>query len=434
MSNSQGAGASVRRRLPLWAQVLLGLVAGALLGWLARHYQLGWLTQTLTTVGSIFVSLLKVVVVPLVFLALVVSLANLRKVAQAARLAVATLVWFAITAAASVGIGLAIGLLTNPGRHASISTAGAKAASTQGGWLDFLTSLVPANFLGLSVATSTSNNHVTTTLSFSVLQIVVLGIAVGAAALALGEQTVEPFMAVARAGLEIAQKLTWWIILLSPIGSAGLIGKAVATYGWTLVRPLGVFALDVYLGCALVLFGLYPLLLIVHKLSVKSYFRGAWEAITLAFVSRSSIGALPLTQRAVLKLGVPAEYGSFAAPLAATTKMDGCAAVYPALASITIAQLFGVPLGIGDYLLIAFVSVIGSAATDGLTGAIVMLTLTLSTLGLPLEGVGLLLAIDPILDMMRTATNVAGQVLIPVIVSARQGILDREAYAAVTVD
>src|SRR6478609_9294526 len=108
--------------------------------------------------------------------------------------------------------------------------------------------------------------------------------------------------------------------------------------------------------------------------------------------------------------------------------MDGCAAVYPALAAIFVAQVFGVPLGVKELLLIAFVSVVGSAATAGLTGAIVMLTLTLSTLGLPLEGVGLLLAIDPILDMVRTATNVAGQAVVPILVSAREKTLDLAAY------
>ena len=140
---------------------------------------------------------------------------------------------------------------------------------------------------------------------------------------------------------------------------------------------------------------------------------------------------MPLTQRVTTRnLGVPLDYASFAVPFGATTKMDGCAAIYPALAAITVAQIFGVPLGIQDYLLIAFVSVIGSAATAGLTGAVVMLTLTLSTLGLPLEGVALLLAIDPILDMMRTATNVAGQALVPTIVAKREGILDVAAYHA----
>ena len=106
--------------------------------------------------------------------------------------------------------------------------------------------------------------------------------------------------------------------------------------------------------------------------------------------------------------------------------MDGCAASYPALAAIFVAQFFGVDLGITDYLLVVLVSVVGSAATAGVTGAVLMLTLTLSTLGLLLAGVGLLLAIDPIPDMDRTAVNVAGQALVPTIVPRREGILDVE--------
>ena len=129
-------------------------------------------------------------------------------------------------------------------------------------------------------------------------------------------------------------------------------------------------------------------------------------------------------------LGVPRAYASFAVPLGATTKMDGCASVYPALAAIFVAQFYGIQLDFTQYLLIVMVSVLGSAATAGTTGAIVMLTLTLSTLGLPLDGVGLLLAIDPIVDMGRTALNVAGQALVPAIVARREGILDEELYNA----
>jgi sodium:dicarboxylate symporter family protein len=117
-------------------------------------------------------------------------------------------------------------------------------------------------------------------------------------------------------------------------------------------------------------------------------------------------------------------------PLGSTTKMDGCASVYPALAAIFVAQFYGVHLDISQYLLIILVSVLGSAATAGTTGAIVMLTLTLSTVGLPLDGVGLLLAIDPIIDMGRTALNVAGQALVPAIVSKREGILNEQLYNA----
>ena len=173
----------------------------------------------------------------------------------------------------------------------------------------------------------------------------------------------------------------------------------------------------------------YPVLLRANGLKPVEFFTGAWPAIQLAFVSRSSVGTMPVTERGHRAQPRRAEaYASFAVPLGATTKMDGCAAIYPAIAAIFVAQFFGVPLGLTEYLLIVFVSVVGSAATAGLTGATVMLTLTLSTLGLPLEGVGLLLAIDPILDMGRTAVNVAGQALVPTIVSKREGILDLDRY------
>ena len=127
-------------------------------------------------------------------------------------------------------------------------------------------------------------------------------------------------------------------------------------------------------------------------------------------------------------MGVPSEYASFAIPLGATTKMDGCASIYPAIAAIFVAQFYDIDLTLTHYLLIIFVSVIGSAATAGTTGATVMLTLTLSTLGLPLAGVGLLLAVEPIIDMGRTAVNVTGQSLAATIVAKRANILDQETW------
>src|SRR6185312_15724320 len=284
-----------------------------------------------------------------------------------------------------------------------------------GSWTDFLTGIVPTNPVGAFV-------------EGNVLQIVFLAVVSGAAALLIGEAA-EPFVTLNRSVLAIVQKALWWVIRLAPIGTLGLIGNAVASYGWDLLAPLAKFTTAVYVGCAIVLFVVYPLVLILAgRLNPLRFFAGAWPAIELAFVSRSSVGTMPVTQRSVERLGVPREYASFAVPFGATTKMDGCAAIYPALAAIFVAQVFGVSLSPVDYLLIAFVSVVGSAATAGLTGALVMLTLTLSTLGLPLAGAGLLLAIDPILDMIRTATNVAGQALVPTVVAAREGTLDRAAY------
>ncbi|MFE5615170.1 dicarboxylate/amino acid:cation symporter [Streptomyces sp. NPDC056470] len=404
-------------KIPFWAQIVAGLALGVLLGWLARSQDVSWLKETLGQVGDIFVQLLKLAVAPLVFFAILVSITNLRKVNNAARLAAQTLVWFMITSLIAVGIGLAIGLLTNPGAGTGLTPQDGELPKREGTWIDFLTGIIPSDVI-------------TPFTELNVLQIVFMAAVAGVAALKLGDRA-KPILTLSESVLELLQKALWWVIRLAPIGTVGLIGFAIADYGWELIGKYATFTADVYIGSALVMFGVYPLLLAtVAKVNPVQFFKGAWPAIQLAFVSRSSVGTMPVTQKVTERLGVPKEYASFAVPFGATTKMDGCAAIYPALAAIFIAQIFDVQLGIQDYLLIAFVSVVGSAATAGLTGATVMLTLTLSTLGLPLEGVGLLMAIDPILDMMRTATNVAGQALIPVVVAAREKILDVDAYNA----
>ncbi|MGW6461364.1 dicarboxylate/amino acid:cation symporter [Streptomyces sp. NPDC055078] len=406
-------------KVPFWAQIVAGLVLGVLLGWLARNQDIGWLKDTLGHIGDIFIRLLKLAVAPLVFFAILVSITNLRKVNNAARLAGQTLLWFMITSLIAVAIGITIGLLTDPGAGTGLTPKDGKAPENSGSWIDFLTGIIPTDVI-------------TPFTELNVLQIVFIAAVAGIAALALGEKA-KPILSLSEAVLELLQKALWWVIRLAPLGTVGLIGFAIADYGWNLISKYATFTADVYIGCALVLFGVYPLLLAtVAKVNPIQFFRGAWPAIQLGFVSRSSVGTMPVTQKVTERLGVPKEYTSFAVPFGATTKMDGCAAIYPALAAIFIAQIFDVQLGIQDYLLIAFVSVVGSAATAGLTGATVMLTLTLSTLGLPLEGVGLLMAIDPILDMIRTATNVAGQALVPVIVAAREKILDHDAYGSAT--
>ncbi|WP_432746335.1 dicarboxylate/amino acid:cation symporter [Streptomyces sp. JH002] len=412
------ASTPTRSRLslpPFWAQILIGLVAGVLLGWIARNWEVDWLARTLDEIGGRFVQLLRLAVAPLVFFAIAVSITNLRKVSNAARLAGRTLLWFLITSLVAVAIGLAIGLITNPGSGSALTAADGQAPENSGSWLDFLTGIIPTDVI-------------TPFTELKVLQIVFLAAAVGIAALQLGEKAA-PLVTFGETALALLQKALWWIIRLAPLGTLGLIGRSINNYGWDLLGDYATFTIDVYVGSLLVLFGVYPLLLrFTAGLNPIQFFRGAWPAIQLAFVSRSSVGTLPVTQRVTERLGVPKEYTSFAVPFGATTKMDGCAAIYPALAAIFVAQIFDISLGVQDYVLIAFVSVIGSAATAGLTGATVMTTLTLSTLGLPLEGVGLLLAIDPILDMIRTAVNVAGQAAVPVIVAARENILDRDAY------
>ena len=439
------APAGARRKKPWWrsfgVQVTAALVLGVVVGVIARQLGPGGpdaepngLTATLDTIGGAYVSLLKAAVVPLVFLAIVSSIGNLRRVSNAARLAGRTLFWFAVTALIAVSIGIVLGLVIQPGSRASHGELAAADPGVTATWWNFLIGLVPGNFAGAQVSTKVTivdgAATATSVVGFNVLQVIVVAAAIGIAALKVGRKA-EPFLTFTDSALKIVQRVLWWIIRLAPLGTFALIANAVATYGWTTIGSLAWFVAAIYIGLALVLFVVYPILIRSNGLSIRQYFSGVWPAVQLGFVSRSSIGTLPLTQRVVERnLGVPPSYASFAAPLGATTKMDGCAAIYPAIAAIFVAQFYGIHLDIWQYLLIIVVSVVGSAATAGTTGAIVMLTLTLSTLGLPLDGVGLLLAVDAILDMGRTAVNVAGQALVPTIVAKREGILDLDLYNA----
>jgi len=418
-------------------QILVALVLGIVLGLVARGIgpdaegAPNGLAATLDVIGSSYVTLLKAAVVPLIFTAIVASISNLRRVRNAARLAGQTLLWFAITALIAVTIGIVLGLVIQPGSRAGEGLEPSD-PYTVGSWWNFLIGLIPQNFLGLQVSSSfdAEAGAVASSVGFNVLQVIVVSAVIGLAALRVGKKA-EPFLSFVESTLKVIQRVLWWIIRIAPIGTLGLIGSAVVKYGWEKLASLGWFAIAIYIGLALVLFAVYPILVKSHGLSIRQYFSGAWPAIQLAFVSRSSIGTLPVTERVTERnLGVPSAYASFAVPFGATTKMDGCAAIYPAIAAIFVAQFFNIELSPLHYVLIAVVSVFGSAATAGTTGATVMLTLTLSTLGLPLEGVGLLLAIDPILDMGRTAVNVAGQALVPTIVAKREGILDEKLYNA----
>ena len=405
-------------------QVFIGMALGLVLGFVARSYDLTGLTDALRIVGEMFVQLLKALVVPLVFTAIVASIAALRDLNNAAKLVASTFVWFGITALIAVSIGLTLGIVLQPGAHAGVSAAAAVRPDTAGSWLDFLRGLVPANILGLEASTALKDGGASTKLSFNVLQLIVVAIAIGVAAVRTGEAGA-PFLAFNASALAIFRRILRWVVRLTPIGTGALLGSAIVRYGWQSLSALGTFAIAVYVGLALVLFVVYPLLLLANGMSPRRFFAAAWPAIQLGFVSRSSIATLPVTEQVVEQgLGVPRGYAAFAVPFAATTKMDGCAAIYPAIAALFVAQYYGIPLHGTDYLLIVAVSVLGSAATAGLTGALVMLTLTLSTLGLPLEGAGLLLAIDPILDMGRTAVNVAGQALVPAIVATRQRLAE----------
>ena len=261
MSDTSSRASS--RTLPSWAtgfgaQVIAGLIIGLILGFIASGMESEWLSDTLSGVGGAYVQLLKVMVPPLIFAAVVTSVANLRKVANAASLAISTLVWFAITAFFSVLAGILVALVMKPGVGTTVDASTAADPSHIGSWTAFLQQLVPANFFGLTA--SLSDGEIS--LSFGALQLLVISLVLGIAAVKAGKAA-DPFLRFTESFLKVIQVVLWWIIRLAPIGTAALIGKAVATYGWDALSSLGKFVLAMYVGLALVIFVVYPAVLLV---------------------------------------------------------------------------------------------------------------------------------------------------------------------------
>ena len=407
--------------------IVTSLVLGGLLGWLANLTSAGWLVTTLDTIGSTFADLLTFTVLPLIFTAIVVGINSLRAIGggrAAARLTGKTALWFALTSLIAVVIGLALGKLLQPGNGLDIEPDQQRVQEVNdmasGSWLDMITGMVPQHLVAAFSEGET-------------LQVVFVSLLVGAASYSLGDKA-QPFVDFTRSVFEIIQRVLSWIILLAPLGTLGLIGNAVATYGNRFFVPLFTLTAATYVGCAVVLFVVYPVLLrAVAKVGAGRFFGKSWTALQFAFASGASGATLPLTRQSAVNLGVPPSYANFAVPLGSTTKMDGCASIYPAVAAIFIANLFGIELGVAQYLTIVAVAVFGAVATAGVTGWFTMLTLTVGALGFPpsviATGIAIAYAIDPILNMMRTMTNVGGQIAVPVIVSRSEGILDDEKLA-----
>lgn len=396
-----------------WKRVLAGFVLGALAGWATGAQAVTWFQP----LGDLYITLIKMIAVPLVFFAVVHSVSSLHGVQRMAALGGRTFLWFAITAALAVCVGLTVAHLTNPGLgvgHLQMaSDYKVKVVPTP---VQVLLDVVPSNpFKALSEG--------------KILQVIFFAGLLGLALVKIGDKSAR-LRALMNEGNEAMIQVTRFVLEMTPLGTFGLIAALVGGYGFEKLLPLGKFVLTLYAACAVQIVVVYGGLLLAHGLSPRKFFRGVLPAMQVAFTSSSSFASMPVALRSVThNLGVKEEYAAFAVPLGASIKMDGCGAIYPAISSIFVAQYFGLDLGASQYFIILLASVLGSFGTAGVPGtAIVMVTLVLSSAGLPVEGIGYLVAIDRILDMMRTMTNVTGQMLVPVLVAREQGLLDMEVY------
>ena len=419
-------------KIPFWQRVLAGFVLGALAGWLLGPAAKVWFGP----LGDLYVNLIKMIAVPLVFFAVINAVSSLHGQKSIAGLAGRTFAWFAVTAVLAVAVGLAFGLVIRPGAGVGVlQVASDYKPKEVPGVLDVLFNLVPANvFQALSGAAASQTTDGTSVLvprNGTVLQVIFFAGLVGFAFVKLGEKTANLRKLVGEASETMIQ-VTRFVLEFTPLGTFGLIAALVGGYGFEQLTPLLSFVIALYAACAFHILVVYSGLLLAHGLNPLKFFRGAAPAMQVGFVASSSFAALPLSLRcATHNHGVDRDYAAFAVPLGASIKMDGCGAIYPALAAVFIAQYTGIDLSWSQYLIIALASVLGSFGTAGVPGtAVIMATVVLSAANLPLEAIGFLYAIDRVLDMMRTMTNVTGQMLVPVLVAKETGLLDRQVFEA----
>ena len=423
-------------RIKFWKRVVLGFVLGALAGWAFGPNAETWFGP----IGDLYVTLIMMIAVPLVFFAVINAVASLSGQKSIAALAGRTFAWFAITAVLAVGVGLLFGWLIQPGSGVQkLAVAADYTPKEVPGALDMLLNLVPSNPFqalgGAATAKLADGTKVLVPRSGTVLQVIFFAGLVGFAIVKLGEKVAGVRKLVGEAS-EVMIQVTRYVLEFTPLGTFGLIAALVGGYGFEQLRPLLMFVVALYAACAFHIVVVYGGLLLAHGLSPLKFFRGAAPGMQVAFASSSSFASMPVALRSVThNLGVDKDYAAFAVPLGASIKMDGCGAIYPALTSVFVAQYFGLDLSVNQYFLILLASVLGSFGTAGVPGtAVIMATVVLSAAGLPLETIGYLYAIDRILDMMRTMTNVTGQILVPTLVAKETGMLDREIYEAANSD
>lgn len=400
------------KRIPFWQKVLAGFMFGALAG-----VALGESAVMLKPLGDLFISAIKMLVAPLVFCAIVVSITSMGSQANLKRLSFKTLAMFMLTGTLASIIGLTVGSAFDMGGSLELATSEVRERDIPG-FAQVLLNMIPVNpFASLAEG--------------KVLQIIVFAALVGIAINAVGEKA-EPLKKVMEAGAEVMFQLTRMVLKLTPIGVFGLMAWVVGEYGLSTLLPLGKFIVAIYVAALIHIIFVYGgLVKFAAGLSPVKFFRKAMPAQLVAFSTASSFGTLPASTRCTESMGVSKRYSAFVLPLGATMNMDGCGGIYPAIAAIFIAQIYGIPLDMTDYMLIAVTATVASVGTAGVPGsAMVMLTVTLGAVGLPLEGIAFIAAIDRIIDMIRTATNVTGDMMTAVVIGKSEGQLDVDQFNA----
>lgn len=416
--------ANKRLTFPLYLQILVGMVVGIAIGMLALFCDGGWLVQDwIRPWGQLFIRLLQLIAIPLIFTSLIKGVTSLKDISTFSRMGGKTVVLYLATTTVAVILGLSMGLLFKPGTLVNSELAVEMQQSYQAvvsekqlaaehthdlGPLAFIYDIVPVNIIDASGDNS------------RMLQVIFFALFFGVAALALPRDKVQPVIAFMDGLNEIIMKMVGYIIRLAPYGVAALMAGLMIDFDGdaSIFSALAVYALTV-VGCMFLLAYLfYPLLIhFFAGIDVKKFLRVLFPVQLFAFTTSSSAVTLPVTMDAVEhKLGVSNEVSSFVLPVGTTINMDGTSC-YQAIAVLFIAQVLGIELTIGQMLVVLGMTILSSIGTPAIPGgSYVILTMVLTSVGIPPEGLALILGIDRPLDMLRTSVNVTGDATVASII------------------
>lgn len=408
-----------KKKVSFGARVLfalgLGLVIGLIFNWMDVA------TDSVNTIGRIFVNLIKMIVIPLVITSVISSIMTISDPTKLRKIGVKTIGIFLVTTGIAALIGVIVALIINPG-------AGIKQALPEG----FTAREIPS-FWSV-ILDLTPSNPIADMAEGNVVPIIIFAFFLAVAIVQVSQKTpeaVQPFRNFIESFLQIMYQVTKYVIRLTPYGVYALIAVMAAKYGTETLMPLLMIVIATYVALilhAVITFG--SMVAFWAKVNPVKFFKKIYPMVVVAFTTRSSFATLPINIEVLNKrVRISPRITSFVAPLGATMNFNGCGGVWPAIVAVTVAEVFGLQLGITDYILLVLVAMISSIGVAGVPGpASISTTVVLTAMGLPLEGLGLVLAIDSLVDMGRTAVNMMGDSVTALVVADSEGEFDRKAF------
>lgn len=408
-------------KLGLAWQILIGLILGVIVG--AVFYGNDNVTKYLQPLGTIFMNMIKMIVVPIIISTLILGVAGTGDMKKLGKLGLKTIVYFEIITTVAILIGLLAANIFNPGadvdmEHLSKGDISQYQTTTEevkhGGFADTIISVVPTNI----VAAMASGN---------MLAIIFFSVLFGLGVAAIGERG-KPVLAFFSGVADAMFWVTNTIMKFAPIGVFALIAVTVSTFGVKSLIPLSKLAILVYVAMAFFIFVVLGIVAKMAKISIFKLIKVLKEELILAYSTSSSETVLPRVMKKMENLGAPKDVVSFVIPTGYSFNLDG-STLYQSIAAIFIAQMYGIDLSITQQITLVLTLMVTSKGIAGVPGvSFVVLLSTLGAVGIPVEGLAFILGIDRILDMARTAVNVVGNSLASLVMARWEGRFDQEKY------